>query len=210
MTRLRRAAVAAAAVASLAVAVSFLAHHATPIRVRIGTAPQVIASAVHIAAVCGEFARQGLDVEVVEFPSGKQALEAMLAGRTDATTVAETPLIACALDRRPVVVWATIAESRRSVALVARGDRGIAGPATLAGKRIGVPRGTTADVYLRAFLELYGVDPASVVLVDLAPQDIGERIAVGDIDVACVWEPLSSRVERMLEHPVVMHEDFLY
>jgi NitT/TauT family transport system substrate-binding protein len=108
------------------------------------------------------------------------------------------------------VLWATLAETRRSVWMIARGDQGIHGPADVAGRRVGVPRGTTAEVYLLAFLDLYGIEREQVRVIDIAPEKAESELASGAIDVACIWEPFATKVRRAVEQPVIMHDDFIY
>jgi NitT/TauT family transport system substrate-binding protein len=134
----------------------------------------------------------------------------MLAGEVDLATVAETPMWRQAQRGRPLVLWATLAETRRSEWIIARGDRGITGPADVVGRRIAVPRGTTAEIYLLAFLDLYGIDRARVTIEDVQPQDMAARLAAGEVDVGCVWEPFASKIQSTLDHPVLMHDDFIY
>jgi NitT/TauT family transport system substrate-binding protein len=179
-------------------------------RLRIGTDPQVISGPLRIAERWGDFASQDLDVTIVSYPSGRQALGALLRREVDLATVAETPLWNQALSPSSIVLWCTLAESRRSVCLVARGDRGVHQVQDLVGKRVGLPRGTTAEVYLLTYLDQFGIDHAQVTMVDVPPQDICGHLAAGDIDVACIWEPLAAKAEACIAHPQVLHEDYLY
>lgn len=209
--RISRARLALLAAAALSVAVlAWLLRSEPPVRLRLGTAPQVISGPLHLAVVSGEFARQGLEVTLVPYASGRQALAALLAGELDLASAAETPLTAAALADRPVRVWATLAESRRAASVIARGDRGVRTAADLKGKRVAYARGTTSEVYLVAFLELHGLGGAEVERIDCPPQEVGSRLAAGEVDAACIWEPLASHVLQELQDPVELHEDYLY
>ncbi len=186
------------------------AIHPRRMALRLGTAPQIISGQAQIAAAFGDFAREGLDVTIVPYPSGKLALQAMLAGEVDLATVAETPLWRAAGEHRSLVLWATLAETRRSVWIIARHDRHVATPTDLIGKRIAVSFGTTAQIYLLTLLDLYGIERSRVEIVDVPPQDMAERLVAGDVDAGCIWEPFASKVERALDHPVIMHDAIIY
>lgn len=59
--------------------------------------------------------------------------------------------------------------------------------ADLAGKKVGVPLGTAAHYGLLKQLEHFGIDVATLQVVDLAPPDGAAAIAQGNIDVFCGW-----------------------
>ena len=73
--------------------------------------------------------------------------------------------------------------------LVASKDSGVTDIAGLVGKKVGTPFGSTAHYSLLAALELAGVDPTDVKIVDLQPPDILAAWERGDIDAAYVWNP---------------------
>lgn len=86
---------------------------------------------------------------------------------------------------------------------VARADSGItAGNAQdLAGQRVAVPLGTAAHYGLLRQLEHFGVDPASLSIVDLSPADGAAALARGDVTLACGW---GGGLRRMLDHGDVL------
>lgn len=180
------------------------------IPVRIGTAPQVISSPLHIADVFGDFKRENLDVTVVSYPSGSLAMKALLANEVDAATVAETPLWHGVERHAPLVVWATLAETRRSLWIIAPLGRGIAVAADLAGKRVAVPCGTTAEVYLLSLLDLCGLTKADITLIDTPALEIEDALLSGAADAACIWEPYVTKIVRKFDQPTLLHEDFLF
>ncbi len=62
------------------------------------------------------------------------------------------------------------------------------------GKRVGVPFASTTHYSLLSALKQEGVDPASVKILDLQPQDIFAAWTRGDLDAAYVWEPTLSKL----------------
>lgn len=59
--------------------------------------------------------------------------------------------------------------------------------ADLAGKRVAVPLGTAAHYGFLRQMDHFGVDLASLDIVDMAPPDGAAAIANGQVDMACGW-----------------------
>jgi NitT/TauT family transport system substrate-binding protein len=79
-----------------------------------------------------------------------------------------------------------------------RAGEGIASPRDLAGRRIGVSRGTSADFFLERSLARSGIRPQDVVLVDLAPGALAAALASGHVDAVAAFAPYSGEVRRTL------------
>ncbi len=67
----------------------------------------------------------------------------------------------------------------------------------LAGKKVGVPIGTAAHYGFLKQMEHFGVDPASMEVVDMAPPEGAAAFAQGNLDMVCGW---GGSLRRMLEH----------
>jgi ABC-type nitrate/sulfonate/bicarbonate transport system substrate-binding protein len=102
-------------------------------------------SEVIIAQDQGFFTQNGVTITPRIFTSGRLALDALLAGAVDMSTVAETPITAAVMSKRPIAILARI--TRTIPLTVVRKDAGIAKPADLRGKRLGVTIGSGSDVY---------------------------------------------------------------
>lgn len=74
-------------------------------------------------------------------------------------------------------------------AMVVRTDAGIKSFKDLAGKTIAAPFGSTTHYLLLQALADEGIDPASMKILDLRPNDIAVAWSRGDIDAAWFWEP---------------------
>ena len=66
----------------------------------------------------------------------------------------------------------------------------------LVGKKIAVPFGSTTHFHLMFALETKGIDPKSVDVLDLSPQDMTAAWQRGDIDGGFVWDPALSTLKR--------------
>ena len=80
--------------------------------------------------------------------------------------------------------------------LVVKNDSGVTDFTGLVGKKVGTPFGSTAHYSLLAALELNGVDPTKVKIVDLQPPDILAAWQRGDIDAAYVWNPTLAELKK--------------
>jgi taurine transport system substrate-binding protein len=78
--------------------------------------------------------------------------------------------------------------------LVVRADKHIDKPQDLVGKTMAAPFGSTTHYMTIAYLRSAGVDPTSVKLLDMAPNDAVAAWLRGDIDAAYVWEPALNKM----------------
>ncbi|WP_375280252.1 ABC transporter substrate-binding protein [Pseudooctadecabacter sp.] len=69
--------------------------------------------------------------------------------------------------------------------------------ADLAGSKVAVPLGTAAHYGFLRQMDHFGVDLASLEIVDMAPPDSAAAIAQGSIDMMCGW---GGSLRRALEH----------
>lgn len=67
----------------------------------------------------------------------------------------------------------------------------------LAGKKVAVPLGTGAHYGFLKQMSHFGVDIASMDIVDMAPPEGAAALAQGSVDMACGW---GGSLRRMLEH----------
>lgn len=74
-------------------------------------------------------------------------------------------------------------------AMVVRTDAGIKSFKDLEGKTLAAPFGSTTHYLLLQALADEGIDPASMEILDLRPNDIALAWSRGDIDAAWFWEP---------------------
>lgn len=73
--------------------------------------------------------------------------------------------------------------------------------AELAGKKVAVPLGTAAHYGYLKQMEHFGVDPASMEIVNMNPPEGAAAIAQGAVDMACGW---GGSLRRMKEHGNVL------
>ena len=71
----------------------------------------------------------------------------------------------------------------------------------LAGKKVAVPLGTAAHYGFLRQMDHFGVDLASLDVVDMAPAEGAAALAQGQVDMSCGW---GGALRRMLEHGNVL------
>lgn len=155
--------------------------------VRIATPSQPGAGLVHVALSTDTFARHRLRAASEPVFSGSKALEALLQGKADLAVVPDTPFVMATMRGEALVLLATIHRSRRSLALIARADRHIGHPQDLAGKRIGVPFGTTAQFFLDTMMLVHGVRESDAQVANVHEEHLMAALRAGTIDAAAVW-----------------------
>lgn len=179
-----------------AVAALFLTPAVAADKIRLAQNLSPISGVTIIAKEKGFFDRQGLDVQVSNFTSGKQCLQTVLGGGADIATTAEAPTTAAAMAKEPIVFLARTEYSELKT-LVAQ-KAGVTQLQDLKGKRIAFTAGTGGEVYTHALLKRAGLTEKDVKLVNLRPQDMASALASGSIDAFNTWEPHVSNARRVL------------
>lgn len=175
---------ASAALLSSLLLASATATAADKVRLAINLSP--ISALPLIAQQKGFFTQQGVDVTILNFTSGRQALETVIGGGAEIATAAESPVTAATFANQKVVVLARMEYSELKTLVAAPG---ITKPADLKGKRIGYASGTGSEVYTHELLKKIGLAKGDVILVNLRPQDMVAAAASGSIDAYNIWEP---------------------
>jgi NitT/TauT family transport system substrate-binding protein len=153
---------------------------------------------VYVAQSRGYFREEGLDLTIHSYAFGKEALDALLAGKADMAAPGETPIMLAVLRDEPITVIAGISSSDRDQGIVARRGAGISSPSDLAGKRIATSPGTTGDYFRYAFLAVNGIPIRLVQSVDMRPEEMPEALASGRVDAVSVWNPYRLICEKTL------------
>jgi len=170
-----------------------------------------LSAPVYVAQEKGFFRRQGIDLRIQKHATGRDALKALLDGKADFATSAETPLIEAALNGNKMQVLATLATTSTDMAIIhSRGKPFIP-------KDPAVPYliGTVPDTNSEYFLELLflykGWDLASVQVIPLEPGEMLAALQSHQIDAAVLWEPQASLIQQQLgDGFAIRHDDGIY
>lgn len=180
-----------------------------PEKITLALIEQPAVALIHVAEEKGLFREVGLEVSYHKFALGRDALLDAIAGRADLATVYDLPVAINLYHGHDLAILSTLHSSNRGHAVVARRDRGIAAPADLRGKKIGVTPGTTTDYFLQVFLAGEGVAAAAVTTVPVEPGAYEAALLSGQVDAQVAFNPNLYALRDKLgpERGVVFYSD---
>jgi NitT/TauT family transport system substrate-binding protein len=159
-------------------------------KIVIGTEAVAQSSPIWIAEGKGFFLKEGLDVEIREFESGRTALRTMLNDEgIDIVTAAQTPVVSNSFKRNDYAIVGNIFYSENDVKILARRDKGIKFPVDLKGKTVGITVGSSGHFFLSLFLSLERIAMSDVTTIDLEATHLAQALVEGQVDAIATWEP---------------------
>jgi NitT/TauT family transport system substrate-binding protein len=164
--------------------------------VRFGVDANGLGTQVWVAKDRGDFARYGIVPQIVVFPLGTDALDAVLTGRVD-MAVAIDFATATRLRSRQIEIVAAVMQPESGFHKLAVGPT-IHVPADLVGKRIGIVRGTSQSFVTTEYLRRHGIPLDRVTLVGM--QDLFDEVAAlraHRLDAAFVWANGTDQAQRI-------------
>jgi sulfonate transport system substrate-binding protein len=144
---------------------------------------------------------------------GEGGITRITSGEADLATNAETQLLRESIRNPDLRIIMTVTES--FYRLVARRSAGIEKLADLKGKRVMLPRQTSAHYFLVAMLRTVGLSEEDVTIVGL-PRSQGdqsgmdlmsEALVRGEVDVISIWEPEPEDAIRKLGSDAIVFQD---
>ena len=139
------------------------------------------------------WAEQGLEVNVVPFPTGREALEALIGGQVDFASMAELPAVTAALRQQKFAVLARLSKYRAN-RIIANGID-LKSARDLAGRKIALTVGTNSHFALDWELDTAGVKAE---VVNAAPPDIVPALSRGDVEAAVMFPSFFGQAKRVL------------
>ncbi|MGR3714426.1 MAG: taurine ABC transporter substrate-binding protein [Shimia sp.] len=142
----------------------------------------------------------GTKINWVSFDTGTAMSAAMASGDVQISVSQGVPpfVVAASAGQDIQIVDVAVSYSDNDNCVVASGleiDKMSAGE--LAGKKVAVPLGTAAHYGFLSQMNHFGVDVASMEVVDMAPAEGAAALAQGSLDMACGW---GGALRRMMEH----------
>ncbi|GLK75803.1 sulfonate ABC transporter substrate-binding protein [Methylopila jiangsuensis] len=142
------------------------------------------------------FEAEGVAVEWLEFTFGPPLLEALNVGSIDIGTTGDAPPIFAQAARGRFVYAATYPAS--GAAILVPKDSPLKTVADLKGKRIAIPKGSSAHNVAVQLIEKAGLGFDEVNAAYLPPADGQAAFARGSVDAWAVWDPFFAIAEETL------------
>ncbi|MEV5652356.1 ABC transporter substrate-binding protein [Nocardia sp. NPDC052254] len=132
----------------------------------------------------GLFKEAGLDVSLVQFGRGGEAVDALSTGQVQIAGSSDTTTISQLRQNPSLRAMYSYEASGDYIKAVLR--KGIDAPA--AGQKMGIVPGLS-QISTEKYLEAHGVRPDSVKMITATPTDMPALLSRGDIDGYVLWEP---------------------
>ena len=152
------------------------------------------AEAPQIAVALDQKLWTGLEVKSVSFPTGREALEAMLGGQADFAAAAELPAVVGAMRGQKFKVLAILSRYKAN-RIIATTKQELRSVADLAGRKVGSTVGTNSDFALAWELKKAGV---KVEVVNVSPPDTVPALSRGDVDAIVTFPSFTDQARRVL------------
>jgi NitT/TauT family transport system substrate-binding protein len=157
----------------------------------------------------GSFARQGLDLELVQFTTGLELFQAMIGGSLDMLSTGAVVSNFPARGQGRVFLINNVEFA--TAQLWVRSDQGIKTFADLKGKKISTTTGTTAHVFLDNALRANKLDPAKdVEVVNQRMADAVTSFISGAVPAVALWVPFDITVKQKVPGAVKLVDASAY
>lgn len=144
-----------------------------------------------IASERGLFEKNGVDVKVELVTSGVAAAKGLISGQFDLATMSEYAFVAKSFTQEDLRLIGTVG-AISNLRLIGRRDRGITDVISLSGKRVGLLEGAISQFFLGKLLDINGIDPKTVTVVNFRPPSLSKVLKEGEVDAIVSWEPYAS------------------
>jgi sulfonate transport system substrate-binding protein len=137
-----------------------------------------------VAEALGTWKQAGVDLSVLDFPTGRESMQALLGGSAEFSASTDTPFIFAALQGLRPIVLLNYSRYSRDMKIVVRKDSGVdpMTPASLKGKKIATRVGTSGQYMLAKYLQMAGLSIKDVTVIDMSPNDMSIATVRGDVD----------------------------
>jgi NitT/TauT family transport system substrate-binding protein len=166
-------------------------------KITVAAAEYLTGALVYIAEDQGIFEKNGLDVIIKDYQSGKACADALIADEADISTSADFVLVRNSFDHTDLRVFGTVAVAQIKE-LVARKDKGIMTISDLKGKKIGVTEKSGAEFQLRVFLIWNNILQQDIEFVYLKPSEMLNAILNEEVDAIFTWDPYLYNIKKEL------------
>lgn len=173
-------------------------------RLTVGLFPSMYSTLLYIGEREGYFAKNGLDLTVLNYDSGVSAVKSLLRGDVEIATAAEFVLVNNIFDSPDLRILAAI-DSIDEIKVVGRKDRGVDDLNALRGKKIGLMEGSQAEFCLWRLITLQSIPIDEIEVVNLMPSQQPDALKRGEVDAVITWQPNVRRsMEKLEDNGVIL------
>jgi ABC-type nitrate/sulfonate/bicarbonate transport system substrate-binding protein len=176
---------------------SFLGN-ADSASIRVGVANTPLSTPFFVADKMGYFRDEGLDIVMIDCPSGGNCLKQMLDSKVQLATASDLPIMFRSFESVPFRILATFAISNNDVKLLTRKSAGIQSSRDLKGKRVALLRGSSGQYLLDLTLLAAGLDPRSATIVDVDVNRLSQAASDPQIDAFALFQPGAQQMSKLL------------
>jgi NitT/TauT family transport system substrate-binding protein len=174
-------------------------HPDPDISLNVGVAPDFFYTHYVVAVEEGFMAAEGIDASLTEFPSGREASEAIIVGQADLTGTTAATLSVLAGSDNELLAIASDQRGDGWFNIVTSGEVEVEDSSDLPGLNIATEHSTVLDQHVRTFLAEHEVHPDEIVYDDVNIPQLVTGLARGDFEAASMWEPNVSTALRDIE-----------
>ena len=168
-----------------------------PVKVSLALPAQVQVAPLAIALARDLFADANIEVDILEFRSGRDSLTAVLGGQADFAVHSEFASVTGALADADFRIYAQLSTFGTYKAMT-RTDAGITSVDDLAGRKVAVPVGTAIEFALELALNEVDMVTGDVEVVAISAGDQAAALDRGDVDAAMTFDVLYPAIADVL------------
>ena len=199
---------AAAALGVLALSIGAASAQKPKVSIAVGGAGCLCYLPTVLAKQLGEFDKAGVDVELINFKGGSDALKAVIGGSADVVSGYYDHCVNLAAKGQTLQAFVVYDRFPGMVLAVAPGAKGITSIKDLAGKAVGVSApGSSTDFFLKYLLSKNGLDPtsASVVGIGLDATAVA-AMEHGTVQAAVMLDPAATLLQNKYKDMVKLSD----
>ena len=167
-----------------------------PLKMTIGTGVDPAFSQFYVASGARIFQKNGLDVEIKTASSGSAMIPFLIGNQIQAAYGSD---LAGVINHNVDPNIVAVAEGTKLIRWLAVVGKNIPDLNGLKGKRIGVTKGTSGEVFWRALSDKFGLKAADYTFINVeAPEEVA-ALERGDTDAFVGWEPWPTRAVNSVE-----------
>ena len=169
------------------------------VRIAVGGAAQLVYLPTTLAAQLGHYQREGLDVQLQDYPGGSKALQSLMGGSADVVSGFYDHTIQMAAEGKQLEAFLVMVRHPGLVLAVSpAAQKRIGSIEDLAGAKVGVTApGSSTHFFLNYLLSKHDVHPDSVSVIGIGHS--GSAVAAmesGSVDAAVMTDPAVSQITR--------------